>query len=147
MARKIDWTAGDVLTAAQMLALQNSVWSDDVNAQTGTSYTLVLTDQGKQVTMTNAAASVLTVPPNSSVAFVVGVRVQIMMMGAGVVTLTAGLGVTLSSLPTLAMAQYQAATLIKTATNTWVASISAGAASSASADDSENQIIATQVFG
>jgi hypothetical protein len=125
MARQT-FTSGQTLTANQMTQLQNSVWSDDVNAQTGTSYTLVLTDAGKQVTMTNAAASTLTVPPNASVAFAVGVRIQVIQLGAGAVTLTAGLGVTISSLATsLAMAQYQVATLIKTDTNIWVANLGA----------------------
>lgn len=125
MARQT-FTAGQVLTAAQVTTLQNSVWSDDVNAQTGTSYTLVLTDAGKQVTMTNAAASTLTIPLNASVAFDVGVRIQVIQLGAGAVTLTPFAGVTLTSLSTsFAMAQYQVATLIKTATNTWVANLGA----------------------
>jgi hypothetical protein len=131
MARQT-FTSGQTLTANQMTQLQNSVWSDDVNAQTGTSYTLVLTDAGKQVTMTNAAASTLTVPPNASVAFAVGVRIQVIQLGAGAVTLTAGLGVTISSLATsLVMAQYQVATLVKTDTNIWVAIL--GAAGSGTA--------------
>jgi len=146
MARKIDWTAGDVLTAAQMLALQNSVWQDDVNAQVA-SYTLVLTDQGKQVTMTVVGANTLTVPPNASVAFVIGTRIFIYMMGAGVTTLTAGAGVTLSSAPSLAMAQYQVATLTKTATNVWAVSLSAGASVAATNFSSDQNILATQVFG
>ena len=125
MARNT-FVAADVLTAAQMNTLQDSVWSDDVNTQTGTSYTLILTDSGKQVTMSNAGASTLTIPPNASVAFDVGVRVQVIQLGAGAVTLTAGAGVTISSLATsLEMAQYQVATLIKTATNVWVANLGA----------------------
>lgn len=120
------FTVAQVVTAAAMNTLQDSVWSDDVNTQTGTSYTLVLTDAGKQVTMSNASASTLTVPPNASVAFAIGVRLQIIQLGAGAVTLTAGAGVTLTSLATsLVMAQYQVATLIKTATNTWVANLGA----------------------
>ena len=39
-----------------------------LNAQTGTTYTLVLTDNGRFVTLSNAAAIALTVPLNSSVA-------------------------------------------------------------------------------
>lgn len=125
MARQT-FTSGQTLTAAQMTTLQASVWSDDVNAQTGTSYTLVLADAGKQVTMTNASASTLTVPPNSSIAFDIGVRIQVIQLGAGAVTLTAGAGVTISSLATtLVMAQYQVATLIKIATNIWVANLGA----------------------
>jgi hypothetical protein len=125
MARQT-YTSGQTLTASQMTQLQNSVWSDDVNAQTGTSYTLVLADAGKQVTMTNASASTLTVPPNASIAFDIGVRIQVIQLGAGAVTLTAGAGVTISSLATsLTMAQYQVATLIKIATDIWVANLGA----------------------
>ena len=144
MARQT-FTAAQVLTAAQMNQLQNSVWSDDVNAQTGTSYTLVLTDSGKQVTMTNAAASTLTVPPNSSVAFDVGVVITVIQLGAGAVTLTAGAGVTVNSLATsLAMSQYQVATLVKQATNTWIANLGG---SSGGATDSDQNILANAVFG
>lgn len=128
MARQT-FTAGQVLTAAQMTTLQASVWSDDVNAQTGTSYTLVLTDAGKQVTMTNASASTLTIPTNATVAFATGVRVMVMNLGAGAVTLTPAGGVTLSANTTnLALTQYQVATLIKTGTNTWVADLGGGGA-------------------
>ena len=112
MARQT-FTSGQILTAAQVSQLQAAIWSDDVNAQTGTSYTLLLTDAGKQVTMTNSAASVLTIPPNASVAFDIGTRIQVIQLGAGAVTLTPGSAVTVSSLATtLAMAQYQVATLI-----------------------------------
>lgn len=143
MARQT-FTAAQVLTAAQMNQLQSSVWSDDVNAQTGTSYTLVLTDAGKQVTMTNASASTLTVPPNSSVAFDVGVRIVVIQLGAGAVTLTAGAGVTISTQATsLVMAQYQVATLIKQATNTWIANLGGSGA----AADSDQGILASQIFG
>ena len=146
MARQT-FTAAQVLTAAQMNQLQSSVWSDDVNAQTGTSYTLVLTDAGKQVTMSNASASTLTVPPNASVAFDVGVRIQIIQLGAGAVTLTAGAGVTISSASTsLAMVQNQTATLIKQATNTWIATLGAGG-SAAVSGDSDQIVLGTQVFG
>jgi hypothetical protein len=144
MARQT-FTAGQVLTAAQVTTLQDSVWSDDVNAQTGTSYTLVLTDSGKQVTMSNASASTLTVPPNASVAFAVGVRVQVIQLGAGAVTLTAGSGVTVSSASTsLAMVQYQTATLIKQATNTWVVQLGVGGSSDSG--DSDQIVLGVQIF-
>lgn len=93
-----------------------------INAQTGTTYTLVLTDVGKFVTMTNASASTLTVPPNSSVAFPVGTVIEGAQLGAGQVTLTAGAGVTLSATPGLkTAAQYATFGLLKLATNTWLA--------------------------
>ena len=137
------FTSGQVLTAAQQNTLQDSVWSDDVNAQTGTSYTLVLTDAGKQVTMTNASASTLTIPPNSSVAFATGVRIIVIQLGAGAVTLTAGAGVTVSTqASSLAMAQYQVATLIKQATNTWIAHLGGSVSG-----DSDQIVLSTQIFG
>src|SRR6478609_8578869 len=90
-----------------------------INAQTGTAYTLVLADRGKLVTMSNAAASTLTVPPNSSVAFSTGTEVEVANIGTGPVTLTPGAGVTLLGniqiLPLNASAR-----LVKTATDTWV---------------------------
>ncbi len=93
-----------------------------LNAQTGTTYTLVLTDAHKFVTLSNASAITLTVPPNSSVAFETGDQVNIMQLGAGQVTVAAGSGVTLRSASSLVKtsAQYAVATLVKIDTDTWV---------------------------
>ena len=95
---------------------------ETLNAQVGTSYTLVLTDAQKFVTMSNAAASTLTVPPNSDVAFPVGTLVKGAQRGAGQVTLTAGAGVTIEAVPGLKVAaQFGVFSLLKVATNTWLA--------------------------
>ena len=93
-----------------------------LNAQTGTTYTLVLTDSAKFVTLSNASAITATVPPNSSVAFPTGTQVNLMQLGAGQVTIAAGSGVTLRSAGTLVKtsAQYAVATLLKIDTDTWV---------------------------
>jgi hypothetical protein len=96
------------------------------NAQTGTSYTLVLADNGKYVEMNNASANTLTVPPNSSVEFPVGTQVTVIQTGAGITTISPGAGVTINYFsPTSAAtrtlkARWTAATLIKRATDTWV---------------------------
>lgn len=92
------------------------------NAQTGTTYTLVLTDAGKMVTLTNASAITLTVPPNADVAFPVNTRIDLLQYGAGQVTVAAGSGVTIYSSGTKLKitGQYSGATLWKKATNTWV---------------------------
>ena len=94
------------------------------NTQTGTSYTLVLTDAGKIVETNNASANTLTVPPNSSVAFPVGTYLSVRQYGAGQTTLVAGSGVTLRSRgAALKLAgQYAETTLTKRATNEWVVS-------------------------
>ena len=92
-----------------------------VNAQTGTTYTLVLTDDSKLVTLSNAAAITLTVPANSTVAYPTGTHIDIAQIGAGQVTVTQAGGVTVNATPTKKIrAQYGAATLIKYAADTWL---------------------------
>lgn len=61
-----------------------------INNQTGTTYTLALSDAGLVVRQSNAAAITTTVPPNSSVAFPVGSVVSVRQVGAGQVTVAAG---------------------------------------------------------
>ena len=92
-----------------------------INAQTGTTYTLVLGDAGSLVTLTNAGAITLTVPTNASVAFPVGTRVLLAQLGVGQVTVAGGGGVTVNADPGLKIAaQYGGAELIKLATDTWL---------------------------
>jgi hypothetical protein len=80
---------------------------------------LVLTDNGRLVTLSNAAAITLTVPLNSSVAFATGAVINIQQIGAGQVTVAAAAGVTLNGTGTKTRAQWSAASLVKTATDTW----------------------------
>jgi len=93
-----------------------------LNAQTGTTYTLVLTDAQKLVTLSNAGSITATIPPNSSVAFTIGDQVNLMQLGAGQVTVAAGSGVTVSSQGTKLKlnGQYATATAVKVATDSWV---------------------------
>jgi hypothetical protein len=90
-----------------------------LNAQTGTTYTLVLTDNGKLVTLDNASAITVTVPLNSSVAFATGAIVNLQQIGAGQVTVAGASGVTINGTGTKTRAQWSAASLVKTATDTW----------------------------
>jgi len=90
------------------------------NEQTGTSYTLVLSDSAKLIELNNAAAITLTVPTNASVAFPVGTKIDLLQTGAGQVTV-GGAGVTIDATPGLKLSgQWAAASLIKRATDTWV---------------------------
>jgi hypothetical protein len=120
MATRETFTAGQVLTAAECTNLAVSMIA--LNAQTGTTYTAVLADDGKLVTCDNAAAIALTIPPNSTAAFGIGTQINIMQLGAGQVTITAGAGVTLRSAGSKLKtnAQYAVATCCKIATDTWV---------------------------
>lgn len=93
-----------------------------LNAQTGTSYTLVASDSGKLVTMSNGSAITLTIPPST---FAVGEQINIAQTGAGQVTFAQGSGVTIVSTGATASApkiakQYAAATAICTASNTFL---------------------------
>ena len=118
MAVREDFTSGQTLTAAQMDNVATAMIA--INAQTAT-YTAVLTDDGKLVTMSNASANNFTVPPNSSVAFGIGTQLNIAQLGAGQTTIVAGAGVTLNSAGAKLKlnAQYAVATCVKTDTNTW----------------------------
>lgn len=120
MATRQDFTAGQVLTAAELDAVATAMVA--INAQTGTTYTTVLTDDGKLVTCDNASAIALTIPPNSSVAYGIGTQINIMQIGAGQVTITAGAGVTLRSSGSKLKTkdQYAVATCCKIASDTWV---------------------------
>lgn len=94
------------------------------NAQTGTTYTFALTDNGQMVTANNASAQTYTIPPNSSVAFPDGTQINVIQIGAGQVTFAQGAGVTIVSTGASAAApklraQYSSATLVKRSGDLW----------------------------
>jgi hypothetical protein len=93
-----------------------------LNAQTGTTYTLVAGDAGDLVTLTNASSITLTVPTNASVPFAIGTQITITQSGAGTVTVAGAVGVTVNSPDgdLKLRTQWSAATLIKLATNSWI---------------------------
>lgn len=92
-----------------------------INPQTGTTYTLVLADNGKYLTFTNSSAITATVPPNSSVALPVGTQIDWKQGGAGKLTWAQGSGVTINSYlgNKSAAGQHAGGTLLKVATDTW----------------------------
>lgn len=105
---------------------KNPVVSADINliveenVQTGSSYTLELSDAFKMVAMANSSANTLTVPPDSEVDFPIGTRIDLSQDGTGQTTVAAGLGVTIRTPETLKLRkQWAKATLIKRAANTW----------------------------
>jgi hypothetical protein len=96
-----------------------------INAQTGTTYTTVLADNGKLTTLTNASAIAVTIPPNSSVAYPVGAQINMAQLGAGQVTVSGGSGVTVVSTGATAAspkarAQYSTLTAVQTSTDNWL---------------------------
>jgi hypothetical protein len=92
------------------------------NAQTGTSYTLVSGDLNKLVTLSNAGAITLTLPPS---VFSANDVINITQIGAGQVTFAQGSGVTINSNGATATApklrvQWSSASVICTASNTFL---------------------------
>jgi hypothetical protein len=120
MAVRETFTSGQVLTAAECTNLAIAMIA--LNAQTGTTYTTVLADDGKLITCDNASAITLTIPPNGTIAYGIGTQINIMQLGAGQVTIAPGAGVTLRSAGSKLKtgAQYAVATCCKIATDTWV---------------------------
>jgi hypothetical protein len=112
----------DDADAATMIATLGAVpQAQSVNAQTGTTYTLVAADAGKLVTLSNASAITLTVPQDSDATIAVGTYVDLYQLGAGQVTVVAGTGATLrvSGLTAKARAQYSRLGVQKVSANTW----------------------------
>jgi len=93
-----------------------------VNTQTGTAYTLALTDANGVVEINNASPNTVTVPPNSSAAFGTGTVIELCALGAGQTTVAAGAGVTIRSAggKLKLTGQYSGAALRKRGTDEWV---------------------------
>jgi hypothetical protein len=91
-----------------------------INEQTD-SYTLVISDKGKLVVMSKATANTLTVPPNSSVAFPIGTRIEVKQGDAGETTIAEGSGVTINSAGSFKdlRVQESGVVLTKMGTNVW----------------------------
>lgn len=119
------------VTVANLLAAQtagnlsdynfdgNSIFGFDasINAQTGTTYTLLSSDAGKVITLDNASAITLTVPTGLGANF----NCTLVQLGAGQVTIS-GSGTTVSnrSSHTKIAGQYGVATLLSYADTTWI---------------------------
>jgi hypothetical protein len=86
-----------------------------------------LADAGKLVEMGVSSANTLTIPLNSSQAIPVGTQITIIQTGTGQTSLAVTAGVTLNCTPQSGAnagklrAQWSSVSLIKRATNTWVA--------------------------
>ena len=96
--------------------------------QSGTSYTLALTDAETLVRFTNASTATVTIPTNASVAFPVGTVINLFPEGAGGIILAAAGGVTIDNNTTAS--QNQEISLRQDAANVWVVAGGPSASSS-----------------
>lgn len=135
----------DGATAIQTVAtgFDSAVAIPTYNAQTGATYTFVLSDTGKTVTASNASAQTYTIPPTASVAWTASTTLRVLNLGAGVVTFAAGAGVTVTN-TAQTLAQYQSANLVRTGLNAWTVVPKSGSASSGA---SGLTLIAAQTIG
>lgn len=116
---------GTTLTGVETSAHAAATYSPitrQYNTQTGTTYTLALSDSGRVVLTTNSSAVTITIPPNSSVAFPLLTQIDFLQYGTGKLTLAQGSGVTIQSNLNFKsiLGQFQTATLLKVSTDTWV---------------------------
>ena len=95
-------------------------------ADSGSSYTAVLTDNGKVVTMNNGSGNTFRLPTNASVAFPIGTQINVLQIGAGQTTIEAVTSGTTTIQSTGASAaapklrvRYSAATCLKAGTDLW----------------------------
>lgn len=103
---KQTFTTGQVLTAAQVNALQTNDFNQTVSAKTA-SYVLVAADKGTRIEFSTSGSVTCTV--NTGL-FDAGDTVYIQNTGAGVVTITAGTA-TVNTSATLAVNQYEGGVL------------------------------------
>jgi len=111
-------------TAATSITLPTSgtiaTMAANVNVQTGTTYTLLDSDNGKIITLNNGSAITLIVPIGLSAGF----NCLVVQLGAGVITFTAATGTTIYNrgTKTKTAGQYAIATIVSYTSNTFITS-------------------------
>ena len=86
------YTDGQVLSASNVNGIStaiNEIAALQINAQTGTTYTLALTDAAKVVTLTNASAITCSINTDAAVNFAIGTQIILYQGGAGQITVAA----------------------------------------------------------
>jgi hypothetical protein len=127
MAEMVEAANAKVMTGAERTLLAE-LNLPEINTQTGTTYTLVIGDHLATVEMNNALANVVTIPLNSSVAFAIKSRLDIVQIGAGLTTIRGAVGVTINGNAEAggdesdvdAQGQWKALSLYKRGTDEWV---------------------------
>lgn len=93
-----------------------TLFEGGVNAQVGTSYTVVATDEAKLLTFSNAAAIAVTLPQATTAGFTVGAVFHVFNIGAGTATITPTTS-TINGVATLVLTTGQGADIYSDGTN------------------------------
>jgi hypothetical protein len=114
---RFDMANGQKLLATLSDLIKNSGLR--VSAVDSTAYVFSPKDNGDYLRFNNASPISATVPPDA-VGFPLGAVITIEQMGAGLLTIAAGAGVTINTQTTLKMAgQWAVAALVKVSTDEW----------------------------
>ncbi len=127
----LQWTTPEV-TVSNTATLTNKTLTAPVlnapvinvsfNAQTGTSYTIVPSDNGKIVEVANSSPITVSIPTNAT-AFPVGAQITVLQSGTGQITFAASTPATttVNGTPGLKLrTQWSSAVLLKRDTEQWV---------------------------
>ena len=98
--------------------------SQTINAQTGTTYAFLTTDEGKLVTFNNASAVAVTLSAATATGFTAGYSFDVQDLGAGTVTITPTTS-TINGASTLVIAHNQGCTVTSDGTNYQVSACTA----------------------
>lgn len=102
--------------------MNDSLAGISISTQTG-NYTFVGADRGTIVRYNSTSAGTFTIPPNSSVAFPVGVVIGFRQVNTGGLTVVGGAGVTVNSPSTLtSLVQWATGYVHQESANVWVQS-------------------------
>jgi hypothetical protein len=112
---KQTFTAGQVLTAAQVNALQSDIFNQTVSTKVA-NYTFVVGDRGTRV-VGNGTSITFTV--DNSI-FSAGDTIKLHNINSTALTIAAGAGVTINAAAGLTMVQWQEATLFATSASSFI---------------------------
>ncbi len=125
-ASGLQWSTPEV-TLTNTATLTNKTLTAPVinvafNAQTGTTYTIALSDNGKVVEVTNSSPITVSIPTNST-AFPIGAQITVTQTGTGQITFAAVTPgtTTVNGSPGLKLrGQWSSAVLLKRNTEQWI---------------------------
>jgi hypothetical protein len=114
--------ANSIITTDLASGAPRAGFRSSQNQQTGTTYTMALSDLGGLVELSNTSSITVTIPLESSVAFAIGDRIDLLQTNTGQVTVVGAAGVTLNAYDNQYKlnGRWAAGTIIKRAANTWV---------------------------
>lgn len=124
--------AGGKITIGQLLDMTR------LDVQTGSTFTLALTNANGIVTMDSASANTVTIPTNAAVAFAIGTVIDVVQRGAGATTVAGAAGVAINGTTPGSVAipaRYEGLRLIKVAADIWIALGVSGAGTLAGLSD------------